>query len=613
VIAVVDERGSLTYAELNGRANQLARYLRRRGVGANELVAVYVERTLEMVVSVLGVLKAGGAYVPLDPAYPPERLHYMLENASPCALVTQGHLAHTLSASGLEVISVDTDWGEIAQSDNTDLDQFSSTSMARNLAYVIYTSGSTGNPKGVMVEHAGVVNFLFSMQEQLNLRASDCMLSLTTLSFDIAALELYLPLSMGARVIVGGRNVATDPTMIASMLEKYDVTCMQATPATWQMLIGNGWAGLARVKALCGGEALIAALSGNLIPRVGSLWNLYGPTETSIWSCCRNVIVREVGGGTEPIGRPIANTAVYVLDERLQPVPIGTSGEIYIGGAGVARGYLKRPDLTSQRFCPDPFGEDPGARMYRTGDLGRWRSDGTLEYLGRNDHQVKIRGFRIELGEIEVQLARYASVTQAVVMAREETPGEKRLVAYIVPGQGGNPATEELRKYLRGVLPEYMVPAAFVILESLPLTPNGKIDRRALPAPTFFANQEREYEPPVGATEKFLADIWTEVLRVPRVGRDDDFFALGGHSLLAMQVIARIRSALSVSVPVRAVFDRPSLVQLAEHLDEMRHTQLLDQLSRSSPEIEALLERVATMSEGEVRDLVKDARRGGVQ
>ena len=431
-VAVVCQQQSLTYAELNSRANQLARYLRRQGVGPDQLVALCVERSLEMVVGLLGILKAGGAYVPLDPSYPIERLQFMLEDAVPRVLLTQEQLKSTLLPMAAEVIALDSDWSEIAEWEDENLDPRSLQLTSRHLAYVIYTSGSTGKPKGVMVEHADVVNFLCSMQQNPGISATDCLLAVTTVSFDIAALEIYLPLVNGAKLVLASREAASDARLLMAMLEEFDVTVLQATPATWQLLLSGGWDGRSNLKALCGGEALSTDLSGKLVNRVGALWNLYGPTETTIWSCSRQIAVPGEHGAVESIGRPIANTQIYILDSQQQAVPIGVAGEIYIGGAGVARGYLNRPELTAERFLPDPFSADPQARMYKTGDLGRWQADRTLEYLGRNDDQVKIRGYRIELGEIEAQLTRHEQVKEAVVVAREDVPGEKRLVAYVV-------------------------------------------------------------------------------------------------------------------------------------------------------------------------------------
>jgi amino acid adenylation domain-containing protein len=574
-VAVIYDEQCLTYAELNGRANQLARYLRNRGVGPDQLVGIYVERSLEMVVGLLGILKAGGAYVPLDLNYPTERLQYMLKNAAPRVLLTQERLKTVLLPMATGVIALDGDWSEIAEWEDGNLDSRSLQLTSRHLAYVIYTSGSTGDPKGVMVEHAGVVNFLTSMQQNPGISATDRMLAVTTVSFDIAALEIYLPLVNGAKLVLASREAASDAQLLMAMLEEFDISVLQATPATWQLLLSGGWGGRSNLKALCGGESLTTDLSGKLVSRVGALWNLYGPTETTIWSCGRQIaVVPDERGSVESIGRPISNTQIYILDRQQRAVPIGVVGEIYIGGAGVARGYLNRPELTAERFVADPFSGAHQARMYKTGDLGRWQSDGTIEYLGRNDDQVKIRGYRIELGEIEAQLTRHDQVKEAVVVAREHVPGEKRLVAYLIPKDPfaveTTPSAEALRTHLKAVLPEYMVPSAFVMLERFPLTPNGKLDRRALPAPELGAYASGQYEAPQGDVEEVLAGVWQELLRVERIGRQDNFFELGGHSLHGMKLIAKVAERFMVGLSVIAVFQYPTIQQMAKVVESLR-------------------------------------------
>ena len=426
-IAVVFEEQQLTYRELNRRANQLAHHLRELGVGPDVLVGICVERSLEMVVGLLGVLKAGGAYVPLDPGYPTERLAFMIEDSRAPVLLTQQRLVEVLPKHGARVICLDADWEAIAQdSRDNPLSQVKS----HNLAYVIYTSGSTGKPKGVQILHHAVVNFLCSMREQPGLTRDDVLLSVTTLSFDIAALEIFLPISVGARVILVSRETAADGTQLLARLSDCRATVMQATPATWRLLLEAGWQGEKRLKIFCGGEALPRELARQLLQRCSSLWNMYGPTETTIWSAIYQV---PSGESPVPIGRPIANTRFYILDSHLQPVPIGVPGELHIGGAGLARGYLNRPELSAEKFIPDPFTDGMQARLYKTGDLVRYLPDGHVEFLGRNDHQLKIRGFRIELGEIEAVLGQHPAVKGSVVIAREDTAGEKYLVAYVIP------------------------------------------------------------------------------------------------------------------------------------------------------------------------------------
>jgi len=425
-VAVSFEDEHLTYRELNARANQLAHHLQQHGVGPEVLVGLCVERSLDMVIGLLGILKAGGAYVPLDPTYPAERLAFMLADSQAAVLVAQRHLLPQLPAPAAKVVCLDADAAVLAQQSAANP---ASTGTSDQLAYVIYTSGSTGRPKGVQILHRAVVNFLLSMRERPGLTAQDNWLAITTLSFDIAALELFLPLLVGARLIVASRDTAADGAALAETLARARVTVMQATPITWRLLLAAGWQGKADLKILCGGEALPLDLAQQLLPRAASLWNLYGPTETTIWST-----VCEIGPGDEvvTIGRPIANTQMYLLDPKLQLVPVGVPGELYIGGEGLARGYLNRPELTDERFIPHPFSNRPGARLYKTGDLARYRPDGTIEHLGRLDFQVKLRGFRIELGEIEAVLSQHTAVRQAVVVAREDVPGDKRLVAYVV-------------------------------------------------------------------------------------------------------------------------------------------------------------------------------------
>jgi amino acid adenylation domain-containing protein len=585
-IAVVYEQQSLTYAELNDRATRLAGYLRGRGIGPDQLVGICIERSLEMVVGLLGILKAGGAYVPLDPNYPSERLAYMIADAAPRVLLTQEKLRRTLPTTNAEVIALDRDWSRIAQQPLSNPDMRALDRRSHHLAYVIYTSGSTGNPKGVMVEHAGVVNFLTAMQHSPGIRATDRLLAVTTVSFDIAALEIYLPLLNGAQVVLASRETASDARRLIWMLEEFDITVLQATPATWQLLLSAGWSGRSNLKALCGGEALTTSLSQTLVSRTEALWNLYGPTETTIWSCARQIAaVPDERGPVESIGRPIANTRVYILDPHLQPVPIGVAGEIYIGGAGVARGYLNRPELTQQRFIADPFRSDPQARMYRTGDLGRWHGDGHIEYLGRNDQQVKIRGYRIELGEIEAQLVRHAQIKEAVVLDREDVPGEKRLVAYLTHRDESGPSVEELRAQLKTVLPEHMIPSAFVFMTSFPRTPNGKLDRLALQPPELGAYASRQYEAPQGEVEEVLAALWQELLHVERVGRQDNFFELGGHSLHGVKLVAKVEERLLVRLCVIAVFRYPTIQQMGEALQSLRSAGE-DPLKVASPELE---------------------------
>jgi amino acid adenylation domain-containing protein len=563
--AVVFEDRSLSYAELNARSNRLAHHLRELGAGPDVRVAICVERGLEMMVGVLAVLKAGGAYVPLDPAHPEERLRYVLADSAPAVLLTQASLAGRFAGLDVPRVGLDGDASSWAVRPGTNPERGGLT--PDHLAYVIYTSGSTGRPKGVMNVHRGVVNLLWCMRGMAAMAATDRLLAVTTPSFDMSVPEFFLPLLCGARVEVLSRAAGSDPALLQAAIGEGAETVLQATPATWRLLVDGGWPGAKELRALCGAEALPAELAARVRDRVAALWNLYGPTETTVWSSARPV-GRGCGGerGQVPIGAPLANTRIHVLDRAGEPVPAGVSGELHIGGAGVARGYLGRAGLTAERFVPDAFGAEPGARMYRTGDLGRRLADGTLEFVGRNDFQVKMRGYRIELGELEARLSAHPGVREAVVLAREDVPGDKRLVAYYV-GVEGPVEVEALRAHLTAGLPEYMVPAAYLALERLPLTPNGKVDRRALPAPEGDAYATRDYEAPAGEAEAAVAEVWAEVLGVERIGRSDHFFALGGHSLLAVQVVSRIRQALGVEATLGDLFLRPVLADFARELE----------------------------------------------
>jgi amino acid adenylation domain-containing protein len=556
-VAVESGGRALTYAELDCRANRVARALRRLGVGPDVPVGVCVERGVELPAAVLGVLKAGGAYVPLDPSYPLERLEYMLADSGARVLVTESGLPLAGERPGVETLLLDRDAEWPAAGGGADPE---SGAGPANLAYVIYTSGSTGRPKGVMNPHGAVVNLLAAFAADLALAADDVLLAVTPLSFDIAALELFLPLAVGAKVVVAPRETVADGRRLAALLASSGATAMQATPSGWQLLLDGGWKGDARLKALCGGEALAPELAAELARRAGAAWNVYGPTETTVWSTAARL---DASGGRVTIGAPLANTRVYVLDGAMRPVPAGVPGTLYIGGHGVARGYWRRPALTAARFLPDPFGE-PGGRLYDTGDRVRWLGGGTLQFLGRADEQVKVRGHRVEPGEVEAALRAHPGVHQAAVAARDDGAGT-RLVAYVTrKGAGFDPAG--LRRFLRERLPEPMVPADFVELEALPRTPSGKLDRRALPAPP--RPEAEGGAAPRTPVEEVLAGIWAELLGVDRVDRGADFFALGGHSLLAGRLVARVQEALGVEVPLRAVFEGTTLEAFARAVRE---------------------------------------------
>ncbi|HBH72479.1 MAG TPA: non-ribosomal peptide synthetase module, partial [Synechococcales bacterium UBA10510] len=586
-VVLVFEEQSLTYAELNIRANQLAHHLIARGVRPDDRVAIGVERSLEMVVGLLAILKAGGAYVPLDPAYPEERLKFMLEDSKPVALLVHGATRERFAALAGDVPLVDLDadaaaWAELSA---TNPEPAAIGLRPNHLAYVIYTSGSTGRPKGVMVEHGGVSAHCLEYRDRHGLGATDRVSLMAEISFDASVEQLFPAMIAGGQVILTKFDL--EPSRFSRQLKAHAVTLVDISGVYWRSLVQN-WLGQPDVTPsstlrilIVGGDVMpvdvLPAWRQLPLSQTTRLFNVYGPTETTVAAAVFALPI-DFKGPTIPIGRPIANKRIYLLDADGQPVPIGVAGEIHIGGAGVARGYLNRPELTTERFLTDPYSPEPNARMYRTGDLARWLPDGNLEFLGRSDFQVKIRGFRIELGEIEAALRACQGIRDAVVLAREEGPGEKRLVAYVtVAGRADTvagdvdttavvadtttlPAT--LKTHLQSSLPSHMVPAAFVVLESFPLTPNGKMDRKALPAPEADAYATGAYAPPEGQVEEALAELWSELLGIERVGRHDDFFALGGHSLLAVSLVERMRRQ-GLPVDVRALFTTPTLAELA--------------------------------------------------
>nr|WP_245322598.1 non-ribosomal peptide synthetase [Bradyrhizobium valentinum] len=557
-IALVFGNEKLSYGALNARSNRLARRLRDRGVGTDVVVGLALDRGVEMMVALLAVLKAGGAYLPLDPDYPPERLAHMLRDSGSALMLTQRTLldqfSPVLEETGAEAWLLDEqDGGEGGDTGNLDI-----TVHPESLAYVIYTSGSTGLPKGVMVRHDAVTNFLATMAEQPGLTSQDRVLGLTSLSFDIAVLELWLPLTIGARVVLADRAAAHDPARLKAMVAAQGVTVIQATPSTWRMLLDHDGPSLpASCRVLCGGETLAPDLVRRLVAQAGEVWNLYGPTETTVWSARHRLDARD---DRPVLGGPIGNTTLHILDNDLNLAPVGVAGELYIGGAGLARGYWRRGALTAERFIPDPFGPS-GARLYRTGDVARWRADGVIEYIGRSDHQVKIRGFRIELGEIEARLLEQDAVRSAVVVARE-VGAARQLVGY-VSGEALDGAA--LRTALSSLLPDYMVPARIVVLDRLPLTPNGKIDRKALPAPDQLAALA-EHVAPRTPVETALAAIWADLLRQPKVGVTDNFFELGGDSLTAVQLVSRIKRDLGQDLPLSRLFEMTTVETMAAAL-----------------------------------------------
>jgi amino acid adenylation domain-containing protein len=556
--AIVFDGATLTHRELDDRANRLAHHLLASGAGPGSFVGVFLDRSPDMVVALLATLKLGGTYVPLDPEYPTERIALMIGDAKLGLIVTRAALVGKLPpGTTAPTVALDRDAAAIAA---RPADRLPYDRPIDHPCYAIYTSGSTGRPNGVLVPHRGLINFLSAMATRPGLTADDTLVAVTTLSFDIAGLELFLPLSVGAALVLATADQARDGRALRELLDARGATVMQATPATWRLLVGAGWSGGPRFKVLCGGEAFPPDLVEQLLERAGSVWNMYGPTETTIWSTCAEI---DRADPRVTLGRPIDNTSIYVVDALGAPVPVGTPGELIIGGLGVTLGYLHRPELTAARFVPDPF-RDGDARMYRTGDIAAWRADGQLVYHGRADHQVKVRGYRIELGEIESVLAEHPSVERCAVIVREDRPGDARVVAYVVLHAGKALTASDVRKHLRKRLPDHMIPQHVVELKELPLTPAGKIARAALPAPAG-AIPAPEARAPETPDEQLIARIWQELLRVERVAATDNFFEIGGHSLLSMTVVARIEAETGAKVALRDLLLQ-SLEQIARGL-----------------------------------------------
>jgi len=570
-VAVIYEGVSLSYAQLNTQANRLARHLRSLGVGPDTLVGLCVERSLAMIVALYAILKAGGAYVPLDPTYPPERLATILADAQPVVVLAQAHLRDTVVAlHGVPVFCLDSDTAILSTYAH---DNLANHTQPTHLAYVIYTSGSTGKPKGVGIEHQGIVNRLQWMQQAYPLTASDRILQKTPFSFDVSVWEFFWPLLEGATLVVAKPGGHQDVTYLATLIDAQGITTAHFVPPMLEVFLNESAAdcGGSLRQVMCSGQALPLELQERFFAKWDhvALHNLYGPTEASVdvtsWECRKDSTLSCV-----PIGRPIANIQIHILDGSLNPVPVGVIGHLYIAGIGLARGYLNRPELTAQTFIPNPFSAEPGARMYLSGDLARYLPDGTIEYLGRSDHQVKIRGLRIELGEIESTLATLEAVRDVVVLAREDSAGDQRLVAYLVAYEGqAMPDVAQLRTILLRTLPEYMVPGYFITLDQLPLTSNGKVDRKALPAPDL-AQSDVAYVAPRTPTEEIMAEIWADVLQTGRVGVQDEFFALGGHSMLAVQLVSQLRKRAAIEIQLRNLFSHPTLGALAAFVDSSK-------------------------------------------
>jgi len=561
-VAVVFADKRLSYRQLEEQSTLRARHLAAIGAGPNRPVAICMERSEQLPVALLAILKAGSCYVPLDPQHPRQRIAMTLEECKPVAILSDSKVAPSLGEMPAPVLRMDEDWPQAA--DALEITPASPD----DLAYIIYTSGSTGKPKGVQVRHRGLVNLFDSRSRMPGLAPGDRLLAITTISFDIATLDILMPLSSGATLVVADRYAAGDPFELARILEKFDVTFLQATPFTWRLLMSSGWAGKHDLRMVSGGEALPRDLANRLLPLGRELWNCYGPTETTIYS---GSIRLQLEHGIVPLGPPVANTTFYVVDEAGRPLPPGAPGELCIGGVGVSPGYLERPELTAQRFVPDTFSPDPGAMVFRTGDLVRALSHHELEFMGRLDHQVKLRGYRIELAEIESALRSHAAIENAAVILREDVPGEPRLVAYVTLAQGKSIGANDLRKYAGDLLPEYMVPARIVTMDALPLTSSGKIDRRSLPLPESVVAESRAPAaglPPENEVESRLLDIFREVLGEPAIGVTDSFFDYGGYSLLTARLFSRIYRALGQKLPISLLYDAPTvrgLGQIIQH------------------------------------------------
>ncbi len=589
----------LTYAGLNREANRLAHHLRDLGVGPETVVGVAVDRSPQMVVALLAVLKAGGAYVPLDPAYPVDRLAYILRDAAAAALITTERLRDALPGlveESMPVVLLDADAERIAARSGANPEV---AVHGENLSYLIYTSGSTGKPKGVMVRHAALANYVEAFRDEHRLGAEDRVLQFASISFDTSAEEIYPALASGAALVLRNDAMLGSTPEFLRSCETWEISVLDLPTAFWHELVSRLEAEASSLPSrlrlvIIGGERALperlAAWHAQGHGRV-KLFNTYGPTESTIVATRSELAADPTGAapgsGEVPIGRPVRNLRAYVLDPKAGLAAPGIPGELYVGGAGVARGYSGRPDLTAERFVPDPWSPAPGSRMYRTGDLVRLLPADELEFLGRVDHQVKIRGFRVELREIEAALVEYPGISEAVVVAREDTPGDRRLAAYLVAKSSDGVPQAELRSFLKERLPDYMIPASFMVLDRLPLNPSGKVDRRALPAPDRARRElEKDFVAPRNDSEETIAAIWREVLGLDRVGVTENFFVLGGHSLLLPQVVHRLRAAFELDVPLRALFDEPTVEGLAITVEEL----LFEEIERQLGEEEAVVE-----------------------
>jgi amino acid adenylation domain-containing protein len=604
-IALTFEGQQISYAELNGRANQLAHYLRQHGVGPEVLVGLCFDRSFEMIIGILGILKAGGAFLPLDPYYPKERLAYMIEDSGVRILLTQQDLKDKIATDSSDIICLDENWLSISREPQINLYNLNNLD---NLAYVIYTSGSTGRPKGTLLRHQGMCNLSAAEIHAFNVGLGSRVLQFSSLSFDAAVWEIFMALLSGATLCLADRETITPAQGLLRILRTEAVNNVTLPPSVLSNMPAESLPNLDTI--ITAGEKC----SRDLVhpwSNCRDFFNAYGPTESTV--CASTYLCQEAQMVTPPIGRPIPNFQLYILDSLQQPMPVGVPGELHIGGEGLARGYLGRPELTAENFIPNPFSKEGGERIYKTGDLARYLPDGNIEFLGRIDHQVKVRGFRIELGEIELVLEEHPAIRDVVVLAREDIPGDQRLVAYLIEKDKGFLKIGELRNHLRDHLPDYMIPATFLTLEEFPLTPNGKIDRKALPIPDHSRPElEGEYVAPRNEIEEKIAAICVDLLNIDRVGIYDSFFDLGGHSLLATQFISRLEEMFEVEVPLRNIFDKPTVADLAEFISrnegQMRDQEMtkIEKLERGEQEFDQILEDLEHLSEEEVQKLLAD-------
>lgn len=556
---------ALTYTEVNHTANRIATLLVNKGIKKGDVIGLALDRSPEMIISLFAIMKSGAAYVPLDPEYPKDRIEFMLEDSGAKILITSAQYSGHYAGKTTEVLI------EKALTESAPFipEQPDANVTGEDLAYILYTSGSTGKPKGVQIAHHSLVNVMMSLQKTPGITSEDKVLAIATISFDIAGVDIYLPLSNGAELVLADSLTAKDGRAVLDIVRNNGISILQATPYTWRMMLEVGWEEKLPIKVFCGGEAMAKDLAEKLIPRSNEVWNMYGPTETTIYSIIKHV----TDANDVTIGWPVANTQIYIVDEKMANLPIGEIGEIFIGGAGVSWGYLNRPDLSAERFIDNPFSDVPGEKIYKTGDLGQLKPDGDIIYLGRIDHQVKVRGYRIELGEIEHNLGKLADIKQAVVTAREDTPGYPRLVAYLLleTGQTGHPSPVQLdawQQALLAELPEYMVPDDFVLIDTIPSTPNGKIDRKALPKPDYSHIVRAEaYVSPRTSNEKMVAEIWQEMLGLDKISMVDNFFQLGGRSLVAVKIMAKLEEKTGKRLPLATLFEYSTVEKLAARLD----------------------------------------------